>query len=208
MSQNFEIAGLNSPYKASLTREQFLFYEMRSAAKLMSEGLIDEEIVERIISDNLFQYPTERSIRKIASCCIKRLKALNDESLVKAIGSQPSDVSKQICLYAMMKHSRLVWEFMLTVIGEKYRLRDYSFGKIDLNIFFMRLQEQDDTVATWSDTTITKIKQVLTKILVENEYLDNIKAEHLNPVLLTPILGAAIRANGDNAALPAFNCFV
>ena len=33
-----------------------------------------------------------------------------------------------------MKQSRLVWEFMLTVIGEKYRLRDTSFGKIDLNV--------------------------------------------------------------------------
>ena len=36
-----------------------------------------------------------------------------------------------------MKQSRLVWEFMLTVIGEKYRLRDMSFGKIDLNTFFI-----------------------------------------------------------------------
>ncbi|MDH8276225.1 DUF1819 family protein, partial [Klebsiella pneumoniae] len=71
------------------------------------------------------------------------------ESLIQAISIQPTDVAKQICLYAMMKQSRLVWEFMITVIGEKYRLRDSSFGKIDLNTYFMRLQEQDDTVATW-----------------------------------------------------------
>jgi hypothetical protein len=60
----------------------------------------------------------------------------------------------------MMKKSRLVWEFMLIVIGEKYRLRDMSFGKIDLNTFFMRLQEQNDTVTSWSDSTITKLKQI------------------------------------------------
>ena len=88
--------------------------------------------------------------------CIKRLHALEDDSLVAAIASQPTDVAKQICLYSLMKQSRLVWEFMLTVIGEKYRLRDTSFGKIDLNTFFMRLQEQNDTVASWSDTTITR----------------------------------------------------
>ena len=70
------------PYIASLTREPFLFYEMRSTVKLMSEGLSDEAIAEEIV-----------------------------------------------------KQSRLVWEFMLTVIGEKYRLRDASFGKIDLNTF-------------------------------------------------------------------------
>ena len=32
------------PYIASLTREPVLFYEMRSTAKLMSEGLSDEAI--------------------------------------------------------------------------------------------------------------------------------------------------------------------
>jgi len=58
----------------------------------------------------------------MAKACIKRLQALEDDSLVSAIASQPTDVAKQICLYALMKQSRLVWEFMLTVIGEKYRL--------------------------------------------------------------------------------------
>lgn len=195
------------PYIASLTREPFLFYEMRTTAKLICEGLEDAEVVSRIAEENLFQYPTEKTISRIARACIKRLRAMEDESLIQAISIQPTDVAKQICLYAMMKQSRLVWEFMITVIGEKYRLRDTSFGKIDLNTYFMRLQEQDDTVATWSDNTITKLKQVLARVLVETEYLDNLKSDHLNPVWLQPILENAIRSNGDLSALPAFNCF-
>lgn len=195
------------PYIASLTREPFLFYEMRTTAKLICEGLEDAEVVSRIAEENLFQYPTEKTISRIARACIKRLRAMEDESLIQAISIQPTDVAKQICLYAMMKQSRLVWEFMITVIGEKYRLRDSSFGKIDLNTYFMRLQEQDDTVATWSDNTITNLKQVLARVLVETEYLDNLKSDHLNPVWLQPILENAIRSNGDLSALPAFNCF-
>ena len=166
------------PYIASLTREPFLFYEMRSTAKLMAEGISDDAIVKEIVEQNLFQYPTEKSITRMAKACIKRLHALEDDSLVSAIASQPTDVAKQICLYALMKQSRLVWEFMLTVIGEKYRLRDTSFGKIDLNTFFMRLQEQNDTVASRSDTTITKLKQIIARVLVETEYLDNRGADH------------------------------
>ena len=106
-----------------------------------------------------------------------------------------------------MLDSRLVWEFMITVIAEKYRLRDNSFGKIDLNTYFIRLQEQDDTVATWSVSTIERIKQIITKILVENEYLNNSKSTILNPVLIQPVLENAIRNNGDINVLPAFNCF-
>jgi len=195
------------PYIASLTREPFLFYEMRTTAKLLCSGLSEENVVEQITNDNLFQYPTEKSVARMAKACLKRLAAMDDNDLVRAIAQQPTDVAKQICLYAMMKQSRLMWEFMLTVIGEKYRLKDSSFGRIDLNTYFMRLQEQDDAVATWSEGTITKLKQVLAKVLVENEYLDNIRADHLNPVYLHPILENAIRNHGDLMVLPAFNCF-
>ena len=195
------------PYIASLTREPFLFYEMRATAKLICSGLNKEEIIKKITKQNLFQYPTEKSVARMAKACLKRLAAMDDMDLVRAIAEQPTDVAKQICLYAMMKQSRLMWEFMLTVIGEKYRLRDSSFGRIDLNTYFMRLQEQDDAVATWSEGTITKLKQVLAKVLVENEYLDDIRADHLNPVYLHPILENAIRSHGDLMVLPAFNCF-
>lgn len=196
-----------SPYNAAITREQFLFYEVRTTAKLLHEGCNSEEVVERIVSDNLFQYPTEKSVRKMALACLRRLDALEDNSLVEAIATQPSDVAKQICLYAMMKQYRLIWDFMITVIGEKYRLSDTTFGKIDLNSYFLRLQEQDDWVATWSDSTVTKLKQVIAKMLVENEYIDSIRATKLNPVWLHPVLENAIRENGDEIALPAFNCF-
>ena len=197
----------SSPYRASVTREPLLFYEMRTTARLLSDGVSDDEAIDQIVAENLFQYPTEKSVRQMAFTCIHRLKALDNPQLVSAIALQPSDVAKQICLYAMMKQYRLVWDFMVTVIGEKYRLRDLSFGKIDLNTFFMRLQEQDGWVAAWSEAMITKIKQVLTRVLVENEYLDSVASDHLNPVLIYPILENAIRDKGDDRALAAFNCF-
>lgn len=196
-----------SPYNAAITREQFLFYEMRTTAKLLADGMSDEAATNHIVAENLFQYPTEKSVRKVALACIRRLHALQDDTLIVAMATQPSDVSKQICLYAMMKQYRLVWDFMVTVIGEKYRLSDTSYGKIDLNTYFLRLQEQDDWVATWSESTVTKVKQVLNKVLVENEYLDSTNADHLNPVWLNPILENAIRSNNDDIVLPAFNHF-
>lgn len=198
-----------SPYKGSgqITREQFLFYEMRTTAKLMEEGLEENEIIQRIVDDNLFQYPTEKSIQQMVKTCINRLKGMDDESLITVIATQPTDTSKQICMYAMMKQYRLIWDFMITVIGEKYRMQNFSFSKMDVNVFFMQLQEQDDYVAGWSDSTVSKIRQVIIKVLVENEYLDNIKADHINPVWLNPILENAIRNNNDDRALSAFNCF-
>lgn len=199
----------SSPYKGSaqITREQFLFYEMRTTAKLMREGLNDEETIDRIVADNLFQYPTEKSIRQMAKACVNRLKAMGDEELIEAVASQSSETAKQICMYAMMKQYRLVWDFMITVIGEKYRMQNFSFSQMDVNVFFMQLQEQDDYVVGWSETTVKKIRQILIRVLAENEYLDNIKSDHINPVWLNPVLENAIRSNNDDRALTAFNCF-
>lgn len=199
----------SSPYKGSaqITREQFLFYEMRTTARLMREGLEDNEVIERIVEENLFQYPTEKSIRQMAKVCISRLKGMGDVELIEAVVSQSSETAKQICMYAMMKQYRLVWDFMITVIGEKYRMQNFSFSQMDVNVFFMQLQEQDDYVAGWSESTVKKIRQILIRMLAENDYLDSIKADHINPVWLNPMLENAIRSNNDDRALFAFNCF-
>lgn len=208
MTSNILPNGSHNEYNGALTREQFLFHEMRVTAKLMAVGLSDSEILTAITRDNLFQLPTERSVNSLAKCCLKRLHALNDADLVQAIVQAPSEDAKQICLYAMMKQNLLVWDFMVTVIGEKYRLLDRSFRRMDLNIFFTRLQEQNDSIAGWSDQTIQKIKSVLVRVLVENDYLDSTRAERLNPILITPLLEHKIRKTGDIAALPAFNCLL
>ena len=199
-----------SDYKGcgSLTREQFLFHESKVVAKLIAdEGLTDEEIINKVVEENLFQFPTERMIKNIAGVCIKRLRGLDDMTLINMIAHAPVENAKQACLYAMMKQYRLVWDFMITVIGAKFREQDLSYGRMDLNVFFMRLQEQDDEVASWSDATINKIKQVLNKILIENEYIDSPRATKLNPVMICSEVDNAIRADGNDVALPAFNCF-
>ena len=153
-------------YNGGLTREQFLFYEIRIVASLQLQGLSREEIVEEIKHANLFQFPTERMISSIAGTCFKRLDALGSETLVYHLANAPAEVAKQINLYAMMKYNRVVWDFMTTVIGEKFRTQELAFSGKDLNIFFFDLQEQNDTVASWRDSTINKIKQVLKKALV------------------------------------------
>lgn len=198
---------MKSIYNGGLTREQFLFYEIRIVAALMRQGLSRDEISIKVKEENLFQFPTERMIKSILTCCYKRIDALDSEFLTEQLAYAGVEVAKQVNLYAMMKYNRLVWDFMTTVIGEKYRTQDFTFAKKDLNLFFQRLQEQDEAVAGWSEQTIAKIKQVLTKSLTECDFLESSKSETLNPVWIAPELEEEIRAKGDTEALAAFNCF-
>ncbi|MFC2662873.1 MAG: DUF1819 family protein [Eubacterium sp.] len=192
---------------ARITREPFLFYEMRITAKLICKGLSDKEIVDQIADENLFQYPTEKHIRQIARDCLKRLRAMEDDTLIHAVAEKSSDTARQVCVYALMRRNRLFWEFMITVIAEKFRQQDFSFSPREVSSFLLRLQEQDDGVAEWSESTIQKIRQVLIRILVEAGYLEKRTSDHLNRVLIDPLLERTLRDKGDSAALAAFNCF-
>ena len=195
------------PYNGGLTSEQFLFYEMRIVSKQYLDGKPVEDIIEYVKRDNLFQYPTERKISKLVRACHRRITALGNEKLVYEMANAPIEVSKQINLYAMMRYNRLVREFMEGLVGEKYRQQDFSYTKKDINVFFSRLQEQNDDVAAWSEQTITKLKQVLTKCLLETEMIDSVKDTTLNPIFISAELETGIRENNDLTALAAFNCF-
>ena len=108
---------MTSEYNGGLTREQFLFFEIRIVASLMLQGLSRDEILEKIREENLFQFPTERMISSILGTCLKRIDALESETLIYRLANAPADVAKQINLYAMMKYNRVVWDFMTTVIA-------------------------------------------------------------------------------------------
>lgn len=194
-------------YNGSLTREQFLFYETRITAQLLCQSLPRDEIIERIKNENLFQFPTEKMVVSIARTCFRRLDALASDALVRLIADAPLETAKQVNLYAMMKDNRVVWDFMTTVIGEKYRTQALDFSPKDVSIFLFLLREQNDSVAGWSDSTVSKIRQVLIRILTECRYLDSIRASQLNWISIEPELEDEIRVQHDTAALPAFNCF-
>ena len=199
---------MKNVYNGSLTREKFLFYEMRIVAKLCCNGMNRKDILDTLQKDNLFQFPTEKMVVNIANTCFKRIDALNSPALVSYLAELPAEDAKQINLYAMMKYNKLVWDFMVTLIGEKYRTQDFELPSRDINVFMERLREQNDLIAAWSDSTIKKIKQVLIRTLVECGYLDSYRSEKLNTVVIVSELEDAIRDSGDLSALPAFNCFV
>ena len=194
-------------YNGGLTAEQFLFFEIRIVAKLYLQDMSQESIIAFVKKDNLFQYPTERQVSRMTRACYKRLDALNNIDLVEALATAPNEIAKQINLYAIMRYSRLVREFMINIIGEKFREQDFSFTRKDLNMFFSHLKEQNDEIARWSDNTISKLKQVLTKCLVEIKMLDNTGDTTLNSILISEELESGIKENNDFEALAAFNCF-
>lgn len=194
-------------YNGGITREQFLFFEMRIIAKYKTQGFSNDEIIELALNDNILEMKTEKSIKLIASACIRRLDNC-DERVAELIATGTPDVAKQANLYAMMKHNRIVWDFMIQVIGHKYETQDLTFGKKDVNQFFTVLKEQNEDIASWTENTFAKIRSVLIRILADTDYLDDIRSETLNPVYLYDELEQIMLQNNDEVAFHAFNRFM
>ena len=194
-------------YSGSLTREQFMFQEMRMVARLKLEELDDQSILKRVYEENLFQYPTEREIKSKCRACLKRLSCLtNIPYAIDALANGSIGEAKQAALVALMCQSLLMQDFMITVIGDKYRRLDMTLTKRDMNLFFERIAEQNETVVSWSEQTIKKLKTVIRACLRETEYICGTE-EALYPVLLSDEFAAALKGAGDKRFLPAFNVF-
>lgn len=186
-----------SYYNGSLTREQFMFREMRIVAQLYKKGLDEFEIVRRIKSENLFQYPTEREIKGKCRVALRRLSYISkSETLVDLLAEGTITEAKQAALVAMMCDSRLLTEFMIEIVGEKYRSWDMSLTQKDVHLFFAQLCEKDEGVAEWSLSTVRKIKSVLMNVLRENGYLEESKSERLLPVMISEEFASALNTLG------------
>lgn len=194
-----------SYYKGSLTREQFMFREMRVTARLYSAGSSEEEITAKIIQENLFQYPTERETRGKCRVALRRLGHISGSAfLLDALAEGSIEDARRVALVAMMCDSRLVAEFMVEVVGEKLGSLDQSLTQKDVNLFFAQLGQKDERVAMWSDATVKRIKSVLMNVLRETGYLEGKGSETLQPVLVSKEFETALKALGLKCLLPAF----
>ena len=165
-------------------------------------------LVSRIAEENLFQYPTEREVKSIARACDRRLSSLSDDEHVRdaLMGLVTDGTPEQAALanlYAMARDNRIVWDFLSMTVAQKLRTHDPALSRHEMVSFLADLRLQDERVASWSDATLNKIRQVLTNALEGCGMYDR-KSEHLEPPLPDRCLTSAVRQNGDLVLLPVF----
>ena len=74
----------NSSYNASITRELFLFYEVRTTENWSAGDWIMNKLLNRSFKIKCFNIQP-REVRKMALTCLRRLDTMEDQTLVEAI---------------------------------------------------------------------------------------------------------------------------
>lgn len=159
-------------YKSTIKSRPYFYKETKKAATLINTGFTIDEIKEKSLQDNIFQLESETRKKEVASTIVARLKAI-DSFVIEKIESSNIETSKILVLYAIAKTDRLFFEFINEVYKEKVLLRDFYLRDKDFEVFFQIKKEQSERVASWTEVTFKKLKQVYIRILFESGLIAN-----------------------------------
>ena len=163
-------------YKSTIKSRSYLYKETKKAATLLKQGVTVDEIKNKSIEENIFQLESQTRKKEVASIITTRLKDL-DGFVIEKISEGNVETSKILVLYAIIKTDRLFFEFMNEIYKEKLLLRDLFLRDKDFNAFFQSKREQSEKVASWTEYTFKKLKQVYVRILFECGLIENQKGD-------------------------------
>jgi len=187
-------------YNGDIAAGSLLIQETRKIASLLLNNVAGKEWRRAIEIDNILQKRSPASAIRQARLIKKRLTLMTPE-LWKLIKEGNSDIAVQAILAASIKHSLLLGDFMDKTLREHWLTFNYKISDRDWNNYLETCVQIDPKVSEWKDSTISKLKQVVFRILAEAKYIDNTRTLKLLPVSIVPELRHYLTKNSENYVL-------
>jgi hypothetical protein len=182
-------------YSSTLSRNRFLYFEMKTIAELKLTRLSETEIRYQVKVENLFQYKTPSGIAKSLNTAIKRIDAI-DDTLLKMLAQDGSEIGKLIVSYSIWKMDNLLRDFFVEVLLDKFLTRQYHLENADIHKFFIEKADQSKVVASWTDRTLKDLRKAYRRVLIEIRIATNDSRE-IHPILIpAQLLNYLINTDG------------
>ena len=172
-------------YNAEISAGSLLPLESRRVATLLLTEPDQSAWQHAIETENILQKKTPATARRQARLLCRRLTTLNAQAW-QMMTERESEVVIQLLLAAAVKHSQLLGDFMLRVYADRQRRLELALAPIDWQDFLDECAHHDAAVAEWSDSTKSKLFQVIVRILAEAKYLESARSMKLTPQSLHP----------------------
>jgi len=112
-----------------------------------------------------------------------------------------ADLVANALLAAAIKHSRLLGDFMETVVKEHWMTFNKKITIRDWKNYLVTCAQVDPKINTWTDSTQSKLKQIVFRILAESKYLDSTRSGNLQPVSVIPEVKQYLILKSENYVL-------
>jgi len=111
------------------------------------------------------------------------------------------EITTQALLAATIKHSRLVGDFMDQVIGQHWRTYADKITIKDWDDYLEICTQVDPNIDNWSNSTRSKLKQIVFRILAESKYISSARSLKLLPVSIIPEIKKYLINHSENYIL-------
>lgn len=125
-----------------------------------------DAVKEKVKTENLLQARTQSSVQRTFQELAPRLQQLTAEQLELLVEGNHQE-QKQILWFAVCSRYAYIREFAIEVVHEKYQSLDYELTEFNYAAFFNRKADWHDELDRLRETTKTKIKTVLFRMLRE-----------------------------------------
>ncbi len=127
-------------------------------------------VKEKVNTENLLQARTQNSARRVLYELAPRLEQLSDAQLELLVEGNYQE-QKQLLWFAICQQYAFIREFAIEVLYEKYLSLDYELTSFDYEAFFNRKADWHDELDQLKETTRTKLRTVLFRMLREAELI-------------------------------------
>nr|WP_246407569.1 DUF1819 family protein [Geomicrobium halophilum] len=185
-------------YRTVLNTRPLLFEETRIVAVEMLAKKAEDEMLEKIIDENLFQQRSEKRIISFFHEIWKRLEQA-DTYYLTTIATGDRHQAKIVLFILILKQDRLFFEFMNEVWLDKFQRGDFQLTAFDIRSFFAQKAEQSDQVGRWTEPTLKRLQTAYTAILYQVGFTikKGLPTELVAP-LLTPQLDEFIKRHENS----------
>lgn len=171
-------------YSAGLMSQSFWFVEMKKLVRLINEGKTEQEIKRLCIDDNLFAAAREYRAKRMYGYLRSRAARL-DNKMIELFVSSDLATQKVINLIAILLGDRLFFEFVYEVYREKSILGAGSLTAADARIFFKNKENQSEVIASWAETTKSRLRSIYLSFLTDANLLTVVdKHKTITPPIL------------------------
>lgn len=192
---------LPSPtYNAQLTAGALLLPESREVARLLVNKVDEAGWRKAIQQENVLQKRTLSSAMRVAGLIRNRLSLLKPDVLT-LVAEGDRETATQVLLVGAIKHSRLLGDFMLTVLKDAYRTYRKNLSRDDWATFLRECEQKSDDVSKWSMRTRRDLGNTVLRILAEASYLENTKSLRLTTPRILHTIRQYLKAEGEDYVL-------
>ncbi len=187
-------------YNGEIVAGSLLINESRKIARLLLNNADSEAWHQAIVIDNILQKRSPVTAKRQARLIKNRLSLMKPD-LWEIVGDGSSDIAIQALLAAAIKHSRLVGDFMDTVIRQHWQTFKEKISAKDWKDFLEICAQVDPKVDEWTESTRSKLKQIVFKILAESKYISSTRSQKLLPVSIVPDIRQYLVKNSEDYVL-------